>query len=63
MNITTASSNIRFHFLRVPGDQVEYLGYYDCRFEDMVLKQVELTKSSGIYGFAIYYYWFLGKNI
>ena len=62
MNITTATSNISYHYPRVPGDQLEYLGYYDCRFEDMVLKQVELAKSHGIYGFGIYYYWFSGKK-
>lgn len=26
-------------------------------------KQIELAKSHGIYGFAIYYYWFSGKTI
>ena len=62
MNITTATSNVSYHYPRVPGDQLEYLGYYDCRFEDMVLKQVELAKSHGIYGFGIYYYWFSGKK-
>ena len=29
----------------------------------VVEKQIELAKSHGIYGFAIYYYWFSGKTI
>ena len=62
INITTATSNISYHYPRVPGDQLEYLGYYDCRNEDMVLKQIELAKSHGIYGFGIFYYWFSGKR-
>jgi len=38
-----------------------YLGNYDLK---MVLKkQINLAKSHGIYGFAIYYYWFSGKTI
>ena len=61
INITTLTSNMSYHYPRVPGDQLEYLGYYDCRDEDMVLKQVELAKSHGIYGFGIFYYWFSGK--
>jgi hypothetical protein len=38
-----------------------YIENYDLK---MVLKkQIELAKSHGIYGFAIYYYWFSGKTI
>ena len=62
MNITTLTSNTSYHYPRVPGDQLEYLGYYDCRDEEMVSKQVELAKSHGIYGFGIFYYWFSGKK-
>ena len=62
INITTQTSNISYHYPRVPGDQLEYLGYYDCRDEEMVAKQVELAKSHGIYGFGIFYYWFSGKK-
>ena len=62
INITTTTSNMSYHYPRVPGDQLDYLGYYDCRNEDMVLKQIELAKSHGIYGFGIFYYWFSGKR-
>lgn len=62
INITTQTSNISYHYPRVPGDQLEYLGYYDCRDEEMVQKQVELAKMHGIYGFGIFYYWFSGKK-
>ena len=62
INITTKTSNVSHHYPRVPGDQLEYLGYYDCRDEEMVQKQVELAKMHGIYGFGIYYYWFAGKK-
>ena len=62
MNITTATSNISYHYPRVPGDENGYLGYYDCRYEDMIQKQVELAKSHGIYGFGIFYYWFSGRK-
>lgn len=39
------------------------LGFYDLRYEDKILEQIELAKKSGIHGFAFYYYWFSGKKI
>ena len=62
MNITTLKSYMSFHYPRVPGDEEEYLGYYDTRYEQIVKKQVDLARSHGIYGFGIYYYWFSGKK-
>ena len=62
INITTLTSNVSYHYPRAPGDEEEYLGYYDTRYEPMVKKQVNLAKSHGIYGFGIYYYWFSGKK-
>ena len=38
-----------------------YLDIYDLKV--VLQKQIELAKSHGIYGFAIYYYWFSGKTI
>ena len=36
---------------------------YNCNLKILIKKQIELAKSHGIYGFAIYYYWFSGKTI
>lgn len=38
-----------------------YIDNYDLK--TILKKQMELAKSHGIYGFAIYYYWFSGKTI
>ena len=46
------------HQPRIPGDNLEYLGYYDLSNEEVIMKQIELAKAHGIYGFGIYHYWF-----
>jgi len=51
------------HQPRIPGDNLEYLGYYDLTNADIIKKQIELAKKHGIYGFGIYYYWFSGKRL
>ena len=51
------------HQPRIPGDNLEYLGYYDLSNEEVIMKQIELAKAHGIYGFGIYYYWFSGKRL
>ena len=51
------------HQPRIPGDNIQYLGYYDLTDLEVIKKQVELAKSHGIYGFGIYYYWFSGKRL
>ena len=51
------------HQPRMPGDSINYLGYYELTNANVIKKQVELAKSHGIYGFAIYYYWFSGKRL
>ena len=48
---------------RIPEDKKTYLGYYELTNASIIKKQVELAKSHGIYGFAIYYYWFSGKRL
>ena len=45
---------------RVPHDSI---GYYDLSKIETLKKQVALAKQHGIYGFAIYYYWFSGKKL
>ena len=38
---------------RKPGDEINYLGYYDISGPEIIKKQIELAKSHGIFGFAI----------
>ena len=40
-----------------------YINIYNLANKNVIKKQIELAKSHGIYGFAIYYYWFSGKKI
>jgi len=51
------------HQPRKPGDIQNYLEYYNLSEPETILKQIELAKSHGIYGFGIYYYWFSGKKL
>ena len=51
------------HQPRFPGDEHGYLGYYDLAYFKTMEHQINLAKNHGIYGFAIYYYWFSGKMI
>ena len=51
------------HQPRVPGDIFNYLGYYELTNSEVLMKQIQLAKSHGIYGFGIYYYWFSGKTL
>ena len=46
---------------RIPLNDSDYLGYYNLCEPNIILKQIKLAKNHGIYGFAIYYYWFQGK--
>ena len=50
------------HQPRIPGDE-NYLKYYDLSNHKVIQKQINLAKRHGIYGFAIYFYWFSGKTI
>ena len=51
------------HQPRIPGDINNYLDYYNTANISVIIKQVELAKNHGIYGFAIYYFWFYGKKL
>ena len=51
------------HQPRIPGDKINYLGYYDLTDINTIKMQVDLAKKHGVYGFAIYYYWFSGKRL
>ena len=43
--------------------RVPRYGYYDLTDKQVILQQVEMAKKYGIYGFAIYHYWFDGKQL
>ena len=45
---------------RKPSDEKEYIDYHNMNDEEIFEKQIKLAKSHGLYGFAIYYYWFSG---
>ena len=45
---------------RIPHDD---FGYYDLSDVETLKKQVQLAKAHGVYGFAIYYYWFSGHRL
>ncbi len=46
------------HQPRVPAD-----GYYDLTEKSVIEHQIAMAKKYGIYGFAIYHYWFDGKQL
>jgi len=41
----------------------EDVGYYDLRGPEILVRQAEMAKKYGIYGFAFYHYWFNGKRL
>ena len=43
------------HQPRIPGDKLNYLDYYELTNSSIIKKQIQLARSHGIYGFAIYY--------
>ena len=45
-----------------PREPHDDIGYYDLSDTNAIRKQASLAKRHGIYGWAIYYYWFSGKK-
>lgn len=39
------------------------LGQYDLRIVENIVRQTELAKAHGVYGFAYYFYWFDGRRL
>lgn len=39
------------------------IGYYNLNEPEILVKQAEMAKRYGIYGFAFYHYWFEGKRL
>ena len=44
---------------RIPRD----LGFYDLTDINVMSRQIDMAKTSGIYGFGFYYYWFNGQRV
>ena len=45
---------------RIPDSE---FGYYNLLNPNIFLKQINLAKQHGLYGFAFYFYWFSGKKL
>jgi hypothetical protein len=59
-NTQKAKPNYSGHYQpREPHDDI---GYYDLSEVEAVRKQAKLARRHGIFGWAIYYYWFSGKT-
>jgi len=46
-----------------PHEPHDDMGYYNLSDPDILVKQAEMAKQYGIYGFAFYHYWFNGKRL
>lgn len=60
-NVKKGYKRFRNHYQpRIPDESI---GYYDLGNIETLKKQIIMAKKHGIYGFAIYYYWFSGKRL
>jgi len=59
-NVTKAQPRFEGHHQpHLPAD----LGFYDLRVPETRIKQAELAREYGVYGFCYYHYWFNGRRI
>ncbi len=61
--VNVRSGEARFTGHYQPREPHSDFGYYTLTDIEIIQKQVKLAKEHGIYGFAIYYYWFSGKRL
>jgi len=61
--VNTKKAKPRFRGHYQPREPHDDIGYYDLSDVEAIKKQARLAKQHGIYGWAIYYYWFSGKKI
>jgi hypothetical protein len=60
------AENENVHNLMTPSKNILNLSgpfNYDLSYSDIIQRQVDIAKSFGIYGFAVYYYWFSVNSI
>jgi glycosyltransferase involved in cell wall biosynthesis len=59
-NVVRGQPRFEGHYQpRIPGD----LGFYDLSNKEVIRKQIEIAKNSGVNGFAFYYYNFGSKRL
>lgn len=60
-NVKPATPRFPGHYQpHVPHDDI---GYYDLSDVNVMIRQAQMAKKYGIYGFSYYYYWFNGRKL